>query len=130
MDRELDQSDLRALPQGCQVERQYSEDDWARFLSCARRCFDSGVGLHNEFYAKIAEHEVTDAEVRRTIRRSARLVAYDHDGRGRVAMWDERVGVFVVATEAEGLILNAFQVEDIRSYLGRGSMDNIRWLKP
>jgi hypothetical protein len=117
----------RRLPQGCQVERSYSEEEWRTFLACARKGFESGEGLHREFYAKIGEHGVTEAQLLQTMRRGAKLVAYEHRGMGRVALWDEELSVLVIGTEREGLILNAFEPDDLDEYVER--LVDVRWLR-
>ena len=119
---------IRRLPRRCQVERSYSEEEWRTFLVCARKGFESGEGLHREFYDEIGEHGVRDSEVLATIRaRGAKLVAYDHCGMGRIARWVENEDLLVVGTEREGLILNAFKPDDFDQYVE--GMTNVRWLR-
>jgi hypothetical protein len=121
---------IRRLPQGCQLESEYTDEEWLRFVTCARETFDGAEHFHKEFYAKIDYHEVSDHEVRRTIRRSAKLVAYRHDGRSRLALWDDSTRVLVtMTTEGEGRFLNAFTVYDLRRRLSAKSISDLRWLR-
>jgi hypothetical protein len=117
----------RRLPQGCQVEQPYTEDEWRTFLACARKGFDSGEGIHREFYAKIGERRIPDLDVLHVIRMAAKLVAYEHNGKGRIAMWVEGEDLLVIATEREGLILNAFRPDDLDEYVV--GLTSLRWLR-
>jgi hypothetical protein len=118
----------RRLPQGCQVDRAYTDEEWRAFLACARKGFETGEGIHREFYAKIEAHSVRESEILATLRaRGAKLVAYEHLGMGRIAMWVEQLGILVIGTEKEGLILSAFEPPDIDRYVE--GMAKVRWLR-
>jgi hypothetical protein len=118
----------RRLPQGCQIEVPYDEGEWQDFLNCAIRGYRDGEWLDNEFYIKIESHGVEDRSVGRALRKSAVLVAYQHEGRGRIALWDGHGGgLLVIARESNGMIFNAFPVDDLLRYM-RG-MGNVRWLR-
>ena len=71
----------------CQLEREYTEEEWRAFVDCARRSFASGEALHNEFSAKIAAHDVREARVERSLSRQGSLLIYEHAGRPRLAAW-------------------------------------------
>jgi hypothetical protein len=121
---------IRRLPQGCQLESEHTDEEWMRFVTCARETFDGAEHFHKEFYAKIDYHEVTDHQVRRTIRRSAKLAAYSHGGRSRLALWDNSTRAFVIMTiEGEGSFFSAFTVQDLEDYLGSESISELRWLR-
>ena len=79
------------LINGCQqVEREFTDEEWHKFIDQARELFSRGLFIHNEFYAKLEEHpEISDSDVLHAISRRSRLVAYkDQHGRERVALWD------------------------------------------
>jgi len=119
----------RSLPQGCQIESPFSDEEWAEFRACARRGWATGGGLDNEFYLKIAEHGVTDSVVQKVTSRAQVIVAYEHRGEGRVGIWDSNQEVLVIVRESNGKAFNAFHVRDIHRYMRRGNMTNIRWLR-
>jgi hypothetical protein len=121
---------VRCLPQGCQIDTPYSQEEWQCFLECAIEGFDSGEGLSPDFPTKIARHNLSDERVREALLPSAMLVAYEHDGSGKVALWSrdkKRGGMFVIARVSDGLIFNAFPLDNIKAYVG--SLRNARWLR-
>ena len=118
----------RHLPQECQIERPYSDAEWVRFLECARDGLQSGEGLDNEFTVKIVGHDVSEAQVRRALRPRAKLASYLDQGRGRVALWDgEETGLLILARETNGLIFNAYRIDDFDRVLC--ARENVRRLR-
>jgi hypothetical protein len=111
---------VRYLPQGCQLEDAYADDEWLRFLACAKQHYDD---------AKICDRKIPDRQLRRSLSRSAMLVAFEHDGMGRIALWSAEVGLFIVIAEHDGLALTAFDIDDIDRYMQNGFMTDIRWLR-
>ena len=93
---------LLALPQGCQVEEEFTDEEWVAFIACARTTW--GEFIHNDFEAKRQDKhpEVRDADIDRAIRRSACLVVYGEEGDERLALYDVMGrGLVVVAKLAE-----------------------------
>ena len=111
----------------CPLEREYTEKEWARFLGCARHSFESGEGLHKEFSAKVGAHGVREQRVRRSLTRHAVLLTYEHFGCLRLGLWHPETELFVIATLPDGLILNAFPVEDMSAYAD--GLMKVRWLR-
>ncbi len=70
----------------CQLEREYTEEEWRAFLDCAQRSCASGEGLHKEFTTKIAAHGVREQQVERSLTCQASLLAYEHYGRPRLGL--------------------------------------------
>ena len=110
----------------CPLEREYTGEEWARFLDCARHSFESGEGLHKEFSAKIGEHGVREERVRRSLTRQASLLIYQHSGWPRLALWHPETELFIIAALPDGLILNAYLVERVSAYARR--LTGARWL--
>jgi hypothetical protein len=111
------------LPQGCQIEQEFTEQEWQSFLECARGGFASGELLHKDYHAY--EHAVGDADVLHAIYRGACLVAYENDGVERIAIWGR--GLLVIATVREGLVITAYHKDDLSTMLR--SRANVRWLR-
>jgi hypothetical protein len=111
----------------CQLEREYTKEEWRAFVDCAREGFLTGKGLDNEFYPKIGVHGVSDREVGLAIRLRSRLFRYEKDGSDKLAVWDPDSRLLVIARLPSGLIFNAFEVLDINEYMGR--QPKARWLK-
>ncbi len=122
---EDDDCRLRSLPQGCQVERPFSKDEWEAFIKCAQKVWASGEFTHNEFEAK-RRPDVGDAVIRSAIWKRASLVAYQDEGKERVTLYDpERTGIIVVAALKDG-ILTSYHVGNFESSLR--SKTDVRWL--
>jgi hypothetical protein len=93
--------------------------EWRAFVDCAREGFLTGERLDKEFYAKIAAHQHTDAEIDRTLRKRAWLLTYRKDGKDKLAIWDPGTELMVIARLPEGTIFNAFRVPEMRDYAQR-----------
>ena len=127
MPRLLNDGPQRCLPQGCQIEKQYTQGEWNSFLDCLLRSFDQCECLDNEYSLKTSQHGVQDDDVRRAIRPSAQVAAYVDRGHGRVALWDgEETGLLVIARESNGKIFNAYEIDDFGQMLR--AREDVRWL--
>jgi hypothetical protein len=115
----------------CPLDREYSEAEWQAFLRCAREGMASGERLHRELYAKAAEHSVGPWDVEHAVRADAALVRYtNRNGRDTLGLWDPHSRLFVVGTIPDGLVLNAFRLDDEQHwerYVSR--FERLRWLK-
>jgi hypothetical protein len=117
------------LINGCQqVEREFTDEEWRKFISRVRELCESGEFLHNEFYAKLGEHpEITDHDVFNAIRARSHLVAYRDMDRERVALWDPAgKNVVVVATLDDG-ILTSYSARGFERSLA--TREDVRWLR-
>jgi hypothetical protein len=120
----------RCLPQGCQIDEKYTEEEWLRFVEYALAHWESTDGIDNEYYAKRPKHPVPDSYIRRTIDDSAELITYNHWNCPRVGIWREETGVLLVIRIDTGTLYNALDVEDIHDPGQRGDMQDVKWLKP
>jgi hypothetical protein len=85
--------------------------------------------LHKEFGAKIEEHGVPEALVRRSLAWQAVLASYEYSGRPRLALWSPETELLVIATLPGGLILNAFPVRSDRALTYMSDFEEVRWLR-
>ena len=113
----------------CQLEQEYSEEEWRAFLQCAREGMKSGERLHREFDAKMAQRHQSPRRVEKALSGGAGLVTYEDDGRPRLALWDPTSELLVVATVPEGLVLTAFAVHAPRIDAYLRSFEKTRWLR-
>lgn len=118
----------RCLPQGCQVEQEFDEEEWPAFIKCARRVWKSGDFRHRELEEKLSDHNVREADVRNAIWKGAYLVAYRDKGMERVTLYDRDrgKGLVVVCTLKDGII-TAYRATNFEQSLR--TKTNIRWLR-
>lgn len=110
-----------------QVEDRFTESEWRAFIRCARIVMERGCFLHNEFEAKRPKHpDVSERDIVNAVRVGSYLVAYQHGGMERVALWDpDRRNVVVIATLKDGVI-TAFAAPNFKASLSRAT--DVRWL--
>ena len=119
----------RSLPQGCQVEDEFDEEEWTAFVECARQVWESGKFRHRALDAKLSERDdVSEAHIRNAIWRGAFLVAYQDDGMERVTLYDRDRGKgFVVVCTLKDGIITAYRATNFERSLQ--TKTNIRWLR-
>ena len=121
------------LPQGCQIERPFTDGEWAVFRDCAASGWRSGENVSNEYYAKQDRHRVPDRQVERTLRSpSARVMVYRYEGGGsRIAGWSAITEVLVIARADDGLVYNAYPVaaDQFERYVARPQFAALGWLR-
>lgn len=114
----------------CPLDHEYSAEEWRAFVACARKGMESGERLHHEFDAKMAEHGLAPRQVETSVHFGAALACFVNQGVPRLALWDPRQRLVVIATVPDGLVLTAFPLRpgrDARDYLY--GFDEVRWLK-
>jgi hypothetical protein len=90
----------------------------------------SGERLHNEFDAKMAEHGLSPRQVETSVHLGGALAYFVNLGAPRLALWDPRQRLVIIATVPDGLVLTAFPLRpgrDAQDYLY--GIDEVRWLK-
>lgn len=105
--------------------RGWSKDELAAFPDHARQVFDDGSAIGNEFYAKLQERGLSDAEARRVLRPGSMIYAYRHRGQPRLGFGDSARELVLIAgltdPVAGGIMhsVSIFGRPDPRSYLRR-----------
>lgn len=127
-DKPDENEEERCLPQGCQVERKFTEDQWAEFVACAARTWESGKFRHDTFEKKrkVKHPEATDERVREAIHDNVTLVAYRDDGMERVAIYDPYGTNLLIVTTMRHGIITAYDVDDFERSMK--SKTDKRWL--
>ncbi len=114
----------------CQLETEYTAEEWRAFVECAREGMGSGERLHHEYDAKVAAHGVSPRQVEHAVHGESSLVHFESEGLPRLLLWDPRQRMIVIGTVPDGLILTAYRLKRARDHLQYiKSLEKARWLR-